>query len=435
MRGGASASAARGRHALEPRAACVFAADACCTSLAKRGSVSGVQLQTVASALAPWRSRASTGPARDWCAAAQVYDQTRIDHFRAFAGYWAVDAGAETAMVGTWRKGPGKALFDAVTKNLGAAAPFIMAEDLGVITEDVKALRRGIDAPGMVVLQARRSPTSPASRRIASYLILDEVAALSSLHARTAHFRSDESELPCSSRGAGATTTRTCRTTTMRTALSTPARTTTRRARGGTRTARRCAVPRWACSATRTCCMQAARRVPAQTYTRSCSAALHSQGVMQKNAVNAPRVCAALTLKARTRVQEKEKRYLQTYLKMDRRDDIAWAFIHEAMRSVSGTCMIMLQDVLRLDNEHRMNSPGRAEGNWGWRLPGGFKFQKISSDTSKLKALAEMFDRCPSGGAASGRNGSGAVPATVDDPLAVYCADVPDADECRVYED
>lgn len=84
---------------------------------------------------------------------AQVYNQTRIDHFRAFAGYWSVDATAETAMIGDWRKGPGIALFEAVQRRLGDAAPIIMAEDLGVITTDVKALRLELGAPGMVVLQ------------------------------------------------------------------------------------------------------------------------------------------------------------------------------------------------------------------------------------------------------------------------------------------
>ena len=83
----------------------------------------------------------------------QVYDITRIDHFRAFAGFWAVDADKETAMVGNWRKGPGKPLFDRVQARLGTQAPAIMAEDLGVITPDVTELRKAIDAPGMVVLQ------------------------------------------------------------------------------------------------------------------------------------------------------------------------------------------------------------------------------------------------------------------------------------------
>lgn len=45
-----------------------------------------------------------------------MHNETRIDHFRGFAGYWAVKAGAETAMGGDWRKGPGKRLFDALTR-------------------------------------------------------------------------------------------------------------------------------------------------------------------------------------------------------------------------------------------------------------------------------------------------------------------------------
>ena len=130
-------------------------------------------------------------------------------------------------------------------------------------------------------------------------------------------------------------------------------------------------------------------------------------------------------------MQVAEKRYIQTYMK-DSGRDIAWAFIHEAMRSVSQTTMIMMQDVLRLDNRHRMNSPGRASGNWGWRLPDGFKWQKISTDTANLRSLAIMFDRYP---APEPTSGNGATPATVDDPLEVYCSDVPDADECRIYED
>jgi 4-alpha-glucanotransferase len=101
-------------------------------------------------AMLRWTPRCSLHTAR---AHVQVYNQTRIDHFRAFAGYWAVPATAETAMTGDWRKGPGAALFEAVAARLRDAAPKIMAEDLGVITTDVKALRREIGAPGMVVLQ------------------------------------------------------------------------------------------------------------------------------------------------------------------------------------------------------------------------------------------------------------------------------------------
>ncbi|KAK9824025.1 hypothetical protein WJX72_007052 [[Myrmecia] bisecta] len=81
----------------------------------------------------------------------QLYDETRIDHFRGFAGYWAVDADAETAMDGVWKKGPGTDLFDELREKLGDVP--IVAEDLGVITPDVVALREAIGAPGMVVLQ------------------------------------------------------------------------------------------------------------------------------------------------------------------------------------------------------------------------------------------------------------------------------------------
>ncbi|KAF5835101.1 glycoside hydrolase superfamily [Dunaliella salina] len=66
-------------------------------------------------------------------------------------GYYCVDAKAETAMVGDWKKGPGLELFDALKAKLGAVP--ILAEDLGVITADVVQLREAIGAPGMVVLQ------------------------------------------------------------------------------------------------------------------------------------------------------------------------------------------------------------------------------------------------------------------------------------------
>ena len=80
-----------------------------------------------------------------------LHDELRLDHFRGFAGYWAVPAEAETAQDGAWEPGPGIALFDAVRTGLGGL-PFV-AEDLGVITEDVIALRKALDIPGMRVLQ------------------------------------------------------------------------------------------------------------------------------------------------------------------------------------------------------------------------------------------------------------------------------------------
>jgi 4-alpha-glucanotransferase len=80
-----------------------------------------------------------------------LHDVLRLDHFRGFAGYWAVPADAETAEDGAWEPGPGLALFEAVRVALGKL-PFV-AEDLGVITEDVVELRTTLDLPGMRVLQ------------------------------------------------------------------------------------------------------------------------------------------------------------------------------------------------------------------------------------------------------------------------------------------
>ena len=83
--------------------------------------------------------------------ALELHDEVRIDHFRAFAAYWSVPADAETAKSGTWMVGPGVGFFKGIEKALGGAP--IVAEDLGVITADVVALREAIEAPGMVVLQ------------------------------------------------------------------------------------------------------------------------------------------------------------------------------------------------------------------------------------------------------------------------------------------
>jgi 4-alpha-glucanotransferase len=78
-------------------------------------------------------------------------DVIRLDHFRAFAAAWHIPAGAPTAESGEWIPGPGADFFEAATRELGAL-PFI-AEDLGMITTDVTALRDRYQLPGMRVLQ------------------------------------------------------------------------------------------------------------------------------------------------------------------------------------------------------------------------------------------------------------------------------------------
>jgi len=82
---------------------------------------------------------------------AELADIVRIDHFRGFEAYWAVPADAPTARDGAWEPGVGDALFDAMKASLGALP--IVAEDLGVITPEVDALRHRHGIPGMHVLQ------------------------------------------------------------------------------------------------------------------------------------------------------------------------------------------------------------------------------------------------------------------------------------------
>jgi 4-alpha-glucanotransferase len=75
----------------------------------------------------------------------------RVDHFRGFEAFWSVPYGEETAKCGKWLAGPGDSLFVALEKSLGRLP--IVAEDLGVITPEVEALRKKHGIPGMVVLQ------------------------------------------------------------------------------------------------------------------------------------------------------------------------------------------------------------------------------------------------------------------------------------------
>ncbi len=78
-------------------------------------------------------------------------DRLRLDHFRGFEAYWSVPAGAETAAEGRWEAGPGIGLFEQARAELGEL-PFF-AEDLGVITDEVRDLLERVDIPGMRVLQ------------------------------------------------------------------------------------------------------------------------------------------------------------------------------------------------------------------------------------------------------------------------------------------
>ncbi|MBT8089614.1 MAG: 4-alpha-glucanotransferase [Gammaproteobacteria bacterium] len=101
-----------------------------------------------------WEKHASDG--YQWWidrlrAAAKLSNLVRIDHFRGFEAYWSVPADSATARIGAWEPGPGDAIFDAMQAALGPLP--IVAEDLGVITPEVEALRDRHHIPGMRVLQ------------------------------------------------------------------------------------------------------------------------------------------------------------------------------------------------------------------------------------------------------------------------------------------
>jgi 4-alpha-glucanotransferase len=91
--------------------------------------------------------------------AAELFDVCRIDHFRAFVACWTVPEGAADARAGHWRRGPGRAPFEAARSRLGELP--LIAENLGVVTPAVERLRRELGLPGMAVIQFAFDPEEP----------------------------------------------------------------------------------------------------------------------------------------------------------------------------------------------------------------------------------------------------------------------------------
>jgi 4-alpha-glucanotransferase len=81
----------------------------------------------------------------------RLFDMVRIDHFRGFESYYEIPAGETTAVHGTWMKGPGMELFEALERESGALP--IVAENLGEITPEAEAIRQRFELPGMAILQ------------------------------------------------------------------------------------------------------------------------------------------------------------------------------------------------------------------------------------------------------------------------------------------
>jgi len=94
----------------------------------------------------------------------RMFDMLRVDHFRGFEAYWEVPGGEKTAQNGRWLKGPGAKLFAVIENKLGHLP--ILAENLGVITPEVEAIRERFGFPGMAILQFAfgNDPQGPSFR-------------------------------------------------------------------------------------------------------------------------------------------------------------------------------------------------------------------------------------------------------------------------------
>jgi 4-alpha-glucanotransferase len=206
-------------------------------------------------------------------------DIVRIDHFRGFEAYWEIPADEPTAVIGQWVKGPNIPFFETMRNSLGELP--IIAEDLGVITLEVEAMRDKFEFPGMKILQ---------------FAFGGE---------RNSNF------LPHNF-------------------------------------GRNCVV---------------------YTGTHDNETTL---GWYHNSSVD-------------------EKDHVRRYMASDG-SDIGWDLIRLAYASVADTAVIPLQDLMSLDNEARMNYPGRVGGWWTWRYTEEMLTDLISE---RIRELAELFSRAP----------------------------------------
>lgn len=205
-------------------------------------------------------------------------DYVRIDHFRGFEAYWEVPVDAENAITGEWKKGPGADLFLAIQKELGEDLP-IFAEDLGIITPEVEALRDQFNFPGMRVLQFA--------------------------------FEGGESSF-----------------------------------------------------------------LPHQFNTRNC---ICYTGTHDND------TSAGWYQHTSDYARDKVRRYMNTDA-----SSISWDFIRICLGSIARYAIFPVQDLLKVGNEARMNTPGTAERNWEWR----FRQGELNSGMARgLRQMTELFGR------------------------------------------
>ncbi len=206
-------------------------------------------------------------------------DLVRIDHFRGFSAYWSIPADAEDARAGKWLPGPGLPLFQALRAALGDLP--LVAEDLGVVDDDLVQLREAAGLPGMLVLQFAWGEDA-----------MNPFLPHNHLTHRVVYTGTHDNDT----------------------------------------------VLGW------------------------------WQGS-----------------------SEKARDHVRRYYGIDGHD-ISWSMVRSALASVAHTAIVPLQDLLGLDSQARMNTPGVAEGNWTWR----FTIDALTPErAARLAGLANLYDRIP----------------------------------------
>lgn len=207
----------------------------------------------------------------------QLSDMIRIDHFRGFESYWEIPASSTSAIEGRWVKAPGAEMFQALQDEFGPLP--MVAEDLGMVTAEVTALRTQFNFPGMMILQFAfdGSPGNP----YVSYKHEFNTVVYTGTHDND---------------------------TTMG----------------------------W---------------------------------------LNA--------------LSSESKNYIDDYLGSPT-EPMPWPLIRSAYASVGLWAIVPMQDILELDNEHRMNIPGTSTGNWQWR----FSWDQLPLDMpARLRHLSQLYGR------------------------------------------
>lgn len=209
----------------------------------------------------------------------KMFDIVRIDHFRGLEAAWEIPASEDTAINGEWVKAPGKALLGAIKAQYGSVP--LVAEDLGIITDEVVQLRDEFELPGMKILQFAfgGGPDNPY--------------------------------LP-------------------------------------------------------------------NNFDKNC---VVYTGTHDNDT----------TLGWSQKLSDQERHHVYEYLG-NPSIPIHCALIQAALASVANLAVIPMQDILELDSEHRMNTPGTTEGNWKWR----FQWQQLTAErVGRLVYLIQLFNRNP----------------------------------------